>query len=116
MCIKMVINTNKIIKINRRYGGSLINRSNLDFDVRQANQTKNIYKSNAYIVRGIVVGHSFLDGNKRTAINVITNRFKNQNISCDKKALTRGIVNIAKNNVSNVNHIERRLRKWCSVK
>jgi prophage maintenance system killer protein len=102
-----------IIEINKIYGGSLLNKSNLEFDLEQANNEKNIFKSNAYLIRGIVTGHSFLDGCKSTALHITIERFEKNNIKCDEKKFARGLVNIAKNKVSDINKIEKALRKWC---
>ena len=110
------ISKKRLIALNKRFGGSVINKSNLDFAVDSANMEKNIFKSNAKLLRGIVSGHPFLDGNKRTTLDTITKRFSNENIKCNKKAMTKGIVNIAKKNIVDVNKIEKRLRKWCSKK
>ncbi len=109
----MKIDINKVIKKNKKFGGSLINRGNLEFAIDKANKEKNIFKSNAHLVRGIIINHPFLDGNKRTTIDLITRRFAKQNIKCDSKALPRGIVNIAKQNIWDINKISNRLRKWC---
>lgn len=113
MCISMEIQD--IIKINKKYGGNLTNKNNLDFDLDRANKEENIYKSNAYLIRGIVAGHSFSDGCKRTAIEVIVKRFAEKGISCNENKVVRGMVEIAKG-VNDINKIERRLRKWCQTK
>ncbi len=103
-----------LIDLNKKFGGSVINESNLDFAVDSANMEKNIYKSNAKFLRDVVGGHPFLDGNKRTTIETISRRFSEEQIKCDKKKMTRGIVNIAKKGTIDLNKIEKRLRKWCS--
>lgn len=110
------INRKKLIERNKRFGGALINKSNLDFAIESADREKNIYKSNAKLLRGIVAGHPFLDGNKRTTIVTIGKRFAAEDIRCNKKAMAKGIVNIAKKRETNVNKIEKRLRKWCKKK
>lgn len=103
----------EIIRINRKFGRTLINRSNLEFDVEMANKEKNLYMANAYIIRGIISGHPFSDGNKRTALIVITNTFQKNKIRCDREKLTRGIINIAKENITDIKKISKRIRKWC---
>ena len=108
----MEININEIIELNKKYGGSILNRSNLEFDLSKAREEKNIYRSNAYILRGIVSGHSFLDGCKSTAIKVITTRFAKENIGCDKNKLVNGVLRIAKGELRSISKIERGLRKW----
>lgn len=108
-----MVNVKVIIKLNKKFGGHLRDSSNLDFDVQMAKREKNIFKSNAYIIRGIIAGHPFSDGNKRTALTVITKRFMKDNIKCDKQKLTKGIASIARDNVTDINKISKRLRKWC---
>lgn len=110
MCMELDID--KIIKLNEKFGGALINKNNLDSAIDKAKREKNIYRSNAHLVRGIIIGHPFLDGNKRTTVEIITRRFAKHNIKCNEKQLVRGLVNIARQN-TNVNKISRRLRKWC---
>ena len=109
-----MVKVNEIIKLNKKFGGSLINRYNLEFDVDMANNESNIYKSNAYLIRGIIVSHAFIDGNKRTALSIITKRFNDNNVRCDDKKLTIGMINIAKDNLNDINKISKRLRRWCS--
>jgi hypothetical protein len=109
----MEINENSIIELNKKYGGSLLNKSNLEFDLDKARNEKNIYKSNAYILRGIVSGHCFIDGCKSTAIKVITDRFAKERIGCDKTKLANGVIRIAKGEIRDITKIEKGLRKWC---
>ena len=112
MCIKM-IKIDNIIRINKKYDGSLINRSNLDFTIERANSEKNIYKSNAHLLKGIVQGRPFLDGNKSTASEIVLRRFAKQKIGCNKNSFEKGIINLAKEKNTPLIKIERRLRKWC---
>lgn len=109
----MEITKERVIELNRKYGGSPLLISNLDFDLDQANHEKSIWKSNAYIVRAMVAGHSFNDGNKSTAIKIITDRFAKERIGCDKNKLVNGLIKLATNKTSDINKIERNLRKWC---
>ena len=108
-----MVKIDNIIKTNRRHGGALVNRSNLDFAVQSANKEKNIYKSNAHLIRGIVVNHPFLDGNKSTVSEVVLKRFAKRGIKCNKKLFEQGIVDIARSNEGDINKIKRRLEKWC---
>lgn len=108
-----MVSINKIIKLNKKFGGSLLNRSNLEFDISKANKEKNIYKSNAYIIRAMTSGHSFLNGNKRTALTIIGRRFSREKIKCDKEKLTKGLVDITAKRINSINKIERKLRQWC---
>ena len=111
-----MIHIDKIIKINKKHGGNLINKSQLDFAIDKANREEDIYKSNAYLLRAIVVDHPFLDGNKKTATEVILERFSKNKIKCNEKEFSRGIVNIAKSNETSIEKISRRLKLWCPKK
>lgn len=110
---KEIIKIQDLIRKNKEFGGCLINKSNLEYAIEKSNKEKEIYKSNAYLVRGIIVNHPFLDGNKRTTSDIIMRRFEKEGIRCDEKQLVKGIVNIAKKNIGDINKISNRLRKWC---
>jgi len=117
MCIKMEINKDKIIKINERLGGNLSRNGSLDYALDRAKHEKrNPYKKVAYLVRAIIVDHPFVDGNKRTALEVVVRELYKENIICDVKKLTKAIVKVAKNNITSIIKIERMLRKCCQKK
>lgn len=112
----MIIKSEYIIKKNKEYGGTLLSRSSLDYATEKANNEKNIYKSNAYLIRSIIVDHSFFDGNKRTATDITLERFKKHDIKCDKEKFSNGLLRIAKNEIRDIDKIEKGLRKWCKLK
>lgn len=115
MCIKMEITKEEIIEINKKYGGCPLVINNLDFDLDMANHEKNIYKSNAHLVRGIICGHSFFDGCKSTATEIIVKRFSKHDIECQEKPLARFLLKTAMKNYP-VIKIEKSLRKICKKK
>jgi len=103
----------KLIHINQKLGGRLVNPSNLMFDVEQAKQIKNNpFKRNAHIVRGVAVGHPFSDANKRTTTIFITKDFQKQGYLVDEETVVKGIKNVAREGINHIPDIERRLRKW----
>ena len=108
-----MIKTESIIRINRKHGGVLINRGNLEFAVDAANSEGNIYRSNAHLLRGIIQNHPFSDGNKSTASEIVLGRFSKRGIDCDKEPFERGMVRLARENNTPLIKIEGRLRKWC---
>ena len=108
-----MVNSKNIIEINKKHGGFVLNRSNLDFAVDMANKEKNIYRKNAYLIRGIVQGHAFFDGNKSTASEVVLKDFMKEKIKCNKRMFEKGIINLAKEKNTPIIKIERRLRRWC---
>ena len=111
MCMKK-----EIIKINKELGGKLVRPSSLDFACDKIKAEKNIYRQNAYLLRAIVVDHPFDDMNKSTATIIVTRNFRKHKIKCKEKPFLKGIRNIAKNNITDLNKIERGLRKWCLKK
>ncbi|MBU0958398.1 MAG: Fic family protein [Nanoarchaeota archaeon] len=111
-----MVDVNNLIKINKKHGGVLIDRSNLEFAVDSANKEKDIYKSNAYLIRGVIVNHPFLDGNKSTASEIVLKRFKKEGIKCNREKFSSGLISIAKNNIGSIDKIERRLKRWCPRK
>ena len=59
----------EIIEMNKAVGatGALVNRGNLEFTLANIRDSENIVKCSAGLLFGIITGHCFLDGNKRTA-------------------------------------------------
>jgi prophage maintenance system killer protein len=110
------VSEKRIIASNKKFGGILTNKSPLNFAVENAIRERSIYRSNAILVRGIIVYHPFLDGNKRTTVDIITKRFQEQGIKCDEEILLKNLIEIARNNISDINKIERKLRKCTSNK
>jgi len=107
----------RIIRINKRFGGRLEHPSNLMFDIEQAKRiANNPFKRNAYVIRGIVIGHPFSDANKRTATYFVTQEFKMQNYKYDEEMIVRGIKRIAEKGTNKIPIIEGKLRKWYTKK
>jgi len=74
---RWTISVDQIIEIHdvliEKYGGvtGILNRGELEFIVDQVNhERKSIFWKAAIILRGITCGHPFVDGNKRTALEV----------------------------------------------
>ncbi len=103
----------RIVKLNKGLGGTLVRPGNLDFASDKFETEKNIYRKNAHLIRAIVVDHPFDDFNKSTATLITLREFKKEGIKCKEESYLRGIRNIAKNNETNINKIEKKLRKWC---
>lgn len=60
----------EITEINKKVGsnGAFINKNNLEFALDKAKNAKTLAKAASAILYGIVTGHPFVDGNKRTAL------------------------------------------------
>jgi len=109
MC--MEIGKKDIIRINAGFGGTLRNDASLDFAIEmQKNKKLGKYKKLAFIIRAILVDHPFSDGNKRTATFISLNFAEKNSKHVDHQVLTHNIVSIAKQNITNIRDIERRLK------
>jgi prophage maintenance system killer protein len=109
------IDKDKIIRTNAVYGGKLSPSNSIDYAIEQANNEKNFYRKLAYVVRSMTSDHSFIDGNKRTAITMILTEFQEKGIKVDKFMLEKVIVDLARTGEGDINKIERKLRR-CSRK
>ena len=58
-----IININKVIGSN----GATVNKGNLAFTLDKAKNAKTLMKKAVTLLVGIIEGHPFVDGNKRTA-------------------------------------------------
>ncbi len=98
--------------INERYGGSL--RSDAEIETAlELGKGKSVYAKIAYLVRAILVGHPFTDGNKRTAFIVAMTVLEKCNIKLTeekKENMVSEITKIAKENITDVSRIERLIR------
>ena len=101
----------RLIDANRVFGGTLVNKSNLDFELEMIkNQDKHLRKA-AHITRAMTSGHAFSDGNKRTAIVGVTSEFYNADLKADKKKLVKTMINLSKTGEGSIIKIERKLRR-----
>ena len=107
----MNIGKEEIICINQNFKGSLRNDSSLDYSL-EVQKSKKIgkYKKLAYLIRAILVDHPFSDGNKRTATYLILEFARQLNKSIANDLLESQIISIAKNNVTDIRNLERRLK------
>lgn len=111
-----MVTKKEIVNLNKELGGKLVRPSSLDFALDKIKKEKNVYKRNANLIRAIVVDHPFDDMNKSTATIITMREFKRNNIKCKEEPYLRGIRSIAKNNITDLKKIERRLKKWCQKK
>jgi len=95
----------KIIEIHEtiieKYGGEtgILNRGELEFIVDQVNhENRSIFWKTALILRNITCGHPFLDGNKRTALEVADTylRMHGYKIATSTKEKVEFILNLAR--------------------
>ena len=107
----MKIDKEDLLRINQGFGGGLRNDASIDFAIEKQKESKlGEYKKLAYLWRAILVDHPFSDGNKRTATFLAFNFAEESNKLADRELLVHHALAIAKNNIIDVNVIERRLR------
>ena len=106
------LNKKDLIGINQEIGGNgkMHNEDSLDFALSIAKQNKSWLYELSYIVRSLLVDHCFEDGNKRTAIITIITYFENNDLDYDKDKLIKGVLAIAKKNITDINKIMRMIK------
>ena len=96
-----ILSKEEIRGINEQYGGSLRMDAEIETAL-EAGKGKRIYRKVAYLMRAILVGHPFTDGNKRTALMVALSMLEKCQIVMDegkKENLVSEIRKIAGENI-----------------
>ncbi len=107
----MELTKGELLRINAGFGGSLRNDASLDFALDKQKEKKiGDFKKLAYLMRAILVDPPFSDGNKRTAMYFALKFTEGSRMQTDRELLLHQIVSIAKNNISEINSIEWRLK------
>lgn len=107
----MKIGKEDLLRINNGFGGGLISDSSIDFAIAQQNNKKiGNYTKFAYLWRAILVDHPFTDGNKRTAMFLAFAFAEENKKQADRDMLLHHAVSIAKNSITDIRKIERRLK------
>ncbi len=109
MCMK--IDKEDLLRINKGFLGGLRSDSSIEYAIdQQKNKKIGPYKKLAYLWRAILVDYPFTDGNKRTATFLAFVFAEKNKKQADKDLLLHHIVSIAKNNITDIRKIERRLK------
>ncbi|MBI2676267.1 MAG: type II toxin-antitoxin system death-on-curing family toxin [Candidatus Aenigmarchaeota archaeon] len=107
-----IIDKNQIRLINEMYGGYL--RSDAEIETAlYLGKGKSVYRKIACLWKAILVGHSFTDGNKRTALIVALALLEKSGIRLGDKSkenMVSEVTKIAKENITDVSRIERLVR------
>lgn len=99
------------MRINSGFGGGLHSSASIDYALDiQKNKKIGIYKKLAFLWRAILVDHPFTDGNKRTAVFLAFKFAEENKKQVDRDLLLHHAISIAKNNVTDIRKIERRLK------
>lgn len=112
MGTEYILSKEDIRSINEQYGGSMRMDAEIETAL-EAGKGKTIFKKVAYLLRAILVGHPFTDGNKRTALMVALAMLEKSQIKIEEKQKERIIEElrkIASGNERDINRIERLVR------
>ncbi len=105
--IKLMINMEEIQEINKRFAdGRIVNNS-----IYYALDQKSVRGKVGHILRSLIIDHTFSDGNKRTAFLATLLLFERANISIYKDTLTKIIIKIARENITDINAIGRMVER-----
>ena len=100
----MCMNISYFKRINKRFDKGVIKNNNLAFELSQ--EYKNNRIRDSHITRALVGGHTFNDGNKRTAaFHLLKQRKYNE------ENLFNEFFKIDKRQITNTNNIRKRLRR-----
>lgn len=107
--MKFVLNKGDLIRINKALGGNLRADSSLDFAFA-ASENKTDRQKLALLWRAILIDHPFDDANKRT-VELITRAYaRSKGHKADTKKLVNEIIDVSKNNISDLKAIERKIK------
>jgi len=98
--------TQKVININRKLGGVLLNKSSLEFAEEIEKSTRSTYRKSAIWIRAIVIDHPFSDFNKRTALIVFSSFVEVK----DQIRVASALIRIAKRGIADLDKIEEVIR------
>ncbi|HLC75357.1 MAG TPA: hypothetical protein VJH88_05915 [Candidatus Nanoarchaeia archaeon] len=100
-----------IVEINKEFhGGQVVNGSSLEYALDTTRRSKNWLKAASMICRSVLIDHVFEDGNKRTAAAVIMTYIDMQELKYNKDKVNRIIINMLKNNTTDIRKIERLIK------
>lgn len=109
MCMKL--GKQEIVRINEALGGQLSRGGSLEYAIHKQDDKKiGEYTKLAYLWRAILVDHPFSDASKRTAVYLALVFADQTKKLADKDLLMHHALSIAKNNITDIRKISRRLK------
>ncbi len=107
-----ILDRMQIEEINRRYGGTIRNDAEIETSLLMG-KGKTVFRKVALLWRAVIVGHPFTDGNKRTAAGIALVLIDGSGFEIDKEMeerLGNALLKVAKENLTDLNRIERLVR------
>jgi len=99
----MLITTQIIVFINKKFASGVIINDSLDFAVKY--QTNKIFGNLPHMLRALLADHAFEDGNKRTAAFILINYFEENNMVFSEERISKIIRRIAQTHPSSIEKI-----------
>ena len=96
-------------QINKEYGGAAFNESNVESAIHMG-RGKGLYTQIAYMLRAMLVGHAYMDGNKRTGFATAVVMLQKNGIELkpeQKDELSKQVAKMARKNIDNIGTIAR---------
>ncbi len=112
MISEYIVTKEQIRRINEQYGGSLRTDAEIETAL-YSGKGKAVFGKIAYLLRAILVGHPFTDGNKRTALIVTLTILEACKVNigeAGKERMISTITKIASENIIDISRIERLVR------
>ena len=107
-----IITIDEVRLINKRYGGSVRTDAAIETALMRG-KGRGVYRKIAYLLRAILVGHPFTDGNKRTALMVALAILEKVRIVLNERQMelmVEQVTKIARENIEDIKRIERLIR------
>jgi len=100
-----------VVAINQTFhDGKFANKSSLEFALAYARKTTNWTKGLAYLVRAVLIGHVFEDGNKRTAAGAVIVEAYAHGYRVDKDALVTLVERALRKNTTSIREFEEMIK------
>ncbi len=97
----------EIVEINKKVGsnGTMVNEANLEFTLQKMINAKTLARKATVLLQGIIKGHPFVDGNKRTAFVAMELFLKKngkelEHTKSDERLMERVLYDIAENRIT----------------
>lgn len=101
-----------LIEVNNIFSdGKILNKSNIHFAFSVISKSKDWQFNLSYLIKAIICGHTFLNGNKRTATALILYFFNKNHILYNDDLVVEAVINIAKMKKPDFKKIQREIKK-----
>lgn len=111
MCI-ILMELVDLIEINKIFSdGKILKESEIKFTLSTIKENRNWQQNLTYLVETIICGHTFLNGNKRTAAALILYYFNKHKVIYNKNLIAKAVIAVAKMKKPNFKKIQREINK-----